>query len=95
MATATSELAPLPPPNVPMFLASGQLATQWFTWFESVDSVLRKLRAEAARGSLALSDGMTAPPAVAGQALLYVDGTTGDLMARFADGVTKTVTTDT
>jgi hypothetical protein len=32
---------------------------------------------------------------VAGQALLYVDGTTGDLMARFADGVTKTVTTDT
>jgi hypothetical protein len=94
MPTATSELAPLPPSNIPLLLASGQITREWYIYFQSVESVLRGLRAEAARGSLALTDGMTAPTAVAGQALLYVDGTTGDLMVRFGDGVTKTITTD-
>lgn len=49
MPTATSDLAPLPPPSVQMFLKSGQLTPQWFVWFESVDSVLRKLRAEVSQ----------------------------------------------
>jgi hypothetical protein len=70
------------------------MTREWFLFFQSVETVLRGLRAEAARGSLALTDGMTAPTAVPGQALLYVDGTSGDLMVRFADAVTKTITTD-
>jgi hypothetical protein len=49
MPTATSELAPLPPPSVQMFLKSGQLTPQWFIWFESVDTVLRALRAEVSQ----------------------------------------------
>jgi len=95
MPTATSELAPLPPPTVSLFEKPGILRREWYLFFQSVETVLRGLREEAARGSLALSDGMAAPAAVTGQTLLYVDGTTGDLMARFGDGVTKTVTTDT
>ena len=95
MPTATNELAPLPPANVSLFEKPVIMRREWFLFFQSVDSVLRGLRAEAARGSLTLEDGMTAPTAVTGQALLYVDATTGDLMARFGDGVTKTVTTDT
>jgi len=95
MPTATSELAPLPPPTVSMFEKPGVLRREWFIFFQSVDSVLRGLREEAASGSLTLEDGMTAPAASAGQALLYVDGTTGDLMVRFDNGVTKTIATDT
>jgi hypothetical protein len=95
MPTATSELAPLPPPTVSMFEKPGILRREWFLFFQSVESVLRGLREEAARGSLALGDGMTAPAAVPGQALLYVDTADGDLKAVFGDGVTKTVTTDT
>ena len=49
MPTATSELAPLPPPTVPMFERPGILRREWFIWFESVDSVLRKLRAEVSK----------------------------------------------
>lgn len=49
MPTATSELAPLPPPSVGMFLKSGQLTREWWLWFQSVDGVLRKLREEVSQ----------------------------------------------
>ena len=97
MPTATNELAPLPPPSVTMFERPGILRREWYLWFQSVDSVLRGLREEAARGLLVLVDGMAAPPAVSGQALIYVDTPAlgGDLKVRFADGVTKTIVADT
>jgi hypothetical protein len=46
-------------------------------------------------GALGIKDGMTAPSAESGQALLYVDSADGDLKIRFADGKTKTIVTDT
>jgi hypothetical protein len=44
---------------------------------------------------IGLADGITAPSAVSGQAFIYVDTSTGDLMVRFGDNVTKTLATDT
>jgi len=49
MPTATSELAPLPPPTVSMFEKPGILRREWFLWFQSVDSVLRSLREEVSQ----------------------------------------------
>jgi hypothetical protein len=106
MPTATSELAPLPPPNIPMFMKSGQITREWYLFFQSVDTVLRGLREEVSdaidgvdelfepQTNLVLLDGATAPVTVSGQAFIYVNVTTGDLMVRFGDGVTKTITTD-
>lgn len=45
--------------------------------------------------ALALVDGVTAPSALTGRALIYVDTADGDLKVKFADGVTKTLATDT
>ena len=95
MPTATNDLAPLPPPSVGMFEKPGVLRREWYIWMQSVDSVLRGLREEAARGSLALTDGMPAPAAVAGEASLFVDAADGDLKVRFANAFTKTISTDT
>jgi hypothetical protein len=49
MPTTTSELAPLPPPSVSLFEKPGVLRREWFIWLESVDTVLRKLRAEVSQ----------------------------------------------
>jgi hypothetical protein len=82
-----------------MFLPGGQLTKEWFIWYQSVDLVLRRLRLEVSRlldpqDALLLLDGITAPTAITGQASIYVDTATGDLMVRFGDGVTKTLATD-
>lgn len=45
-------------------------------------------------GAIAITDGMTAPTAVSGKALLYVDTADGDLKVRFADGHTATIAAD-
>lgn len=45
--------------------------------------------------ALTITDGVTAPSAEAGLAKIYVDTADGDLKVRFADGVTKTIVTDT
>lgn len=42
-----------------------------------------------------LSDGVTAPTAVAGKAYIYVDVADGDLKIIFGDGTVKTIVTDT
>lgn len=44
---------------------------------------------------LGLTDGVSAPAAISGFALLYVDSADGDLKVRFGDGVTKTIVVDT
>jgi nitrogen fixation protein FixH len=44
---------------------------------------------------LVIQDGVTAPSSGTGVAKIYVDSSTGDLMVKFADGVTKTLATDT
>ncbi len=48
-----------------------------------------------ALGGLAITDGVTAPSAVSGYAVIYVDTSDGDLKVKFADGVTKTLAVDT
>jgi hypothetical protein len=48
-----------------------------------------------ANGALGIADGITAPAAVTGLALLYVDTADGDLKVRFGDGTVKTIVTDT
>jgi hypothetical protein len=48
-----------------------------------------------ASGALGIADGITAPAAVVGQAILYVDTADGDLKIKFGDGVVKTIATDT
>lgn len=42
-----------------------------------------------------LVDGVEAPDALPGFALIFVDEADGDLKVRFGDGVTKTLATDT
>ena len=44
---------------------------------------------------LSIEDGLTAPSAATGKALIYVDSADGDLKVKFSDGVTKTIATDT
>lgn len=44
--------------------------------------------------TLAITDGVTAPSAVTGQAIIYVDSADGDLKIKFADGTTKTIVVD-
>jgi hypothetical protein len=48
-----------------------------------------------ATGALGIADGITAPAAVVGQAILYVDAADGDLKVKFGDGVVKTIAIDT
>jgi hypothetical protein len=48
-----------------------------------------------AADTLGLTDGVTAPSAVAGYALIYVDTSGGDLKVVFGDGTVKTIVTDT
>jgi hypothetical protein len=46
-------------------------------------------------GALVLTDGITAPSSASGRAQLFVDTADGDLKVIFADGVVKTISTDT
>lgn len=48
-----------------------------------------------ANGALGIADGITAPSAVVGQAIIYVDTADGDLKVKFGDGTVKTLATDT
>ena len=45
--------------------------------------------------SLLLLDGISAPGTVSGWAIMYVDGSSGDLSIKFGDGTVKVITTDT
>lgn len=45
--------------------------------------------------SLALRDGVAAPSAVSGRAIIYIDNADGDLKVKFSDGIVKTLATDT
>jgi hypothetical protein len=44
---------------------------------------------------LYLLDGVSAPSADSGWAIMFVDGSDGDLKIIFGDGTTKTITSDT
>lgn len=67
----------------------------------SVGSFLRAQRGAStyleayATGALGIRDGITAPAAVSGQAILFVDTADGDLKVIFGDGTTKTIVVDT
>lgn len=47
------------------------------------------------KGALWIQDSITAPTATTGYAAVYVDSADGDLKVKFADGVVKTLATDT
>lgn len=55
---------------------------------------LNFLSDETQTGYLKLTDGVGAPGAQLGLAVLYVDAADGDLKIKFGDGVTKTIATD-
>lgn len=57
--------------------------------------VARLKRHDRAPDSLIIRDGITAPSAVTGLAIIYVDTADGDLKIKFADGTTKTIVIDT
>lgn len=44
---------------------------------------------------IVIADGVTAPSAVVGKAILFVDTSDGDLKIIFGDGTTKVITADT
>jgi hypothetical protein len=45
--------------------------------------------------AVVLVDGITAPSAITGKALIYIDTADGDLKVKFGDGTVKTIATDT
>jgi hypothetical protein len=47
------------------------------------------------QSQMVLVDGIVAPSAITGHAVIYVDTADGDLKVKFADGTTKTIATDT
>jgi hypothetical protein len=53
-----------------------------------------RFRIDAA-GGLYIRDGITAPTARSGYAIIYVDTSDGDLKVRFGDNTTKTIVVDT
>ncbi len=65
---------------------------------------MAKLRPELSSGldltdletnQVSLDDGITAPTAVSGRAIIYVDTADGDLKVVFGDGTVKTIVADT
>jgi hypothetical protein len=48
-----------------------------------------------ADGSIAIRDGIPAPAAISGMAVIFVDSSDGDLKVRFGDGTVKTIVVDT
>ncbi len=44
--------------------------------------------------TIAVTDGITAPSTISGQAIIYVDTADGDLKVKFGDGTVKTLATD-
>ena len=45
--------------------------------------------------TIQIDDGVSAPDAVVGKALIYVDSADGDLKVKFGDGTVATIATDT
>ncbi len=74
--------------------AAGRI--KWGDGTNAVDTFLKRLSANvvASEGGIAVADGMTAPAAVSGSAIIYVDGTTGDLRVIFGDGTDKLIVAD-
>jgi hypothetical protein len=49
---------------------------------------------DLASNTLTLDDGVAAPDAVSGVAIIYVDTADGDLKIKFGDGTVKTIVVD-
>lgn len=67
-------------PNVDNVMAMGTLAKRW---------------SGVGAGYMNLVDGISAPSASLGNAIIYVDSADGDLKVKFGDGTVKTLATDT
>lgn len=70
------------------------LANRLIKEIAQLKKILSEIRTKPKRG-LELTDGITAPSAVTGRAIIYVDTADGDLKVKFGDGTTKTISTDT
>lgn len=57
-----------------------------FTWDENGNEFIN---------TIALTDGITAPDAIAGRGIIYIDAADGDLKVKFGDGTVKTIVVDT
>lgn len=57
--------------------------------------VMQRPQASVGGGNLKLVDGVPVPLSSSGNAVVYIDSADGDLKITFADGVTKTIATDT
>lgn len=55
---------------------------------------MKELEGELRPYTLMLQDGVPAPAAIPGFALLYVDAADGDLKVKFGDGTVKTIATN-
>lgn len=65
-------------------------------WVRQAGTGMHDLGSPGAKmGLLSLTDGITAPSAVSGRAILYVDTADGDLKVIFGDGTIKALATDT
>jgi hypothetical protein len=60
-----------------------------------VQTQLREIASTAKTNILQLTDGVTAPSTVSGNASIYIDSSDGDLKIKFGDGTVKTISTDT
>jgi hypothetical protein len=53
-----------------------------------------KVQLDALLGQISITDGITAPAAVSGQAIMFVDVADGDLKVIFGDDTTKLISAD-
>lgn len=68
-------------------------------WADTVTNIIKNLLTQIKddfeqMDSLYLTDGITAPSAVAGKALVYIDTSDGDLKIIFSDSTVRTIVTD-
>lgn len=76
-------------------LTGGAITTEYAIHQESPTGINLLAGLTRLEQALELKDGVAAPAALSGYARIYVDTADGDLKVKFADGVTKTLATDT
>lgn len=79
----------------PLYQHLKDIATTLDDLNKRVKSLEAIVRRHGVASGYSLVDGVTAPAAVVGVAIIYVDVADGDLKVIFGDGTIKTLATDT